>query len=80
MDHASALAATDPDICRFAATLDSRFQVIDLRQPQPGMGFSWGRYGPKTKVRRDGQNRLFAYAKPVKTGFFSKLFGQTSDG
>jgi hypothetical protein len=40
------------------------------------MGFSWGRYGPRTDVRRFGALPVFACSKPEKTGLFAKLFGR----
>lgn len=60
----------------FAKTLDERFTVVDLRNPKVGMGFSWGRHGPKTEVRRHGDERVFAYAPPVKQGLWSRLTGR----
>jgi hypothetical protein len=63
VDHATALAADD-ELAAFAAGLDERFGFVDLRSPQVGMGFAWGRHGPRTQVRRDGYRRLFAYAPP----------------
>ena len=58
-----------------AAGLDDRFLFVDLRAPEIGMGFSWGRYGPRTQVRRDGDERLFAYARPEKKpGLRGRLF------
>lgn len=71
----SAKASADPALRAFAESLDERFQIVDLRAAKPGMGFSWGRYGHKTELRRFGHERIFAYAKPIRTGFFSKLFG-----
>jgi len=50
----------------FAAELDDRFRFVDLRSPPVGMGFSWGRHGPRTELRRHGIERLFAYAPPDK--------------
>jgi hypothetical protein len=73
--QAAAAASSDPALKAFASGLPEHFQVIDLRNVQPGMGFSWGRYGPRTEVRRHGYERIFAYAKPPKTGLFAKLFG-----
>jgi cell wall assembly regulator SMI1 len=73
--QADALQSTDELIRSFAETLDDRFLLVDLRAPQPGMGFSWGRFGPRTEVRRHGEHRLFAYAKPAtKPGLLSRLF------
>jgi SMI1 / KNR4 family (SUKH-1) len=42
--------------------LDERFVFADLRSPSAGDGFSWGRYGPRTELRRHGFDRLFAVA------------------
>jgi cell wall assembly regulator SMI1 len=73
LDHAAALAGDEP-MRAFAAELDDRFTFIDLRSPPVGMGFSWGRYGPRTDVRRHGHERLFAYAPPEKKpGLFRRL-------
>jgi hypothetical protein len=72
--YANALASPDPDIQTFAAGLDARFELIDLRDAPIGMGFSWGRYGPKTELRRFGSKPIFACKRPQKTGLFSRLF------
>ena len=74
--YASALASPDPDIQTFAAGLDARFELIDLREAPIGMGFSWGRYGPKTEVKRFGSKPIFAYRRPEKTSLLAKLFGR----
>ena len=76
IDHQSAAISKNPKIQAFASQLPEHFQIIDLRQVEIGMGFSWGRYGPRTEVRRYGYERIFAYAKPPKTGLFAKLFGR----
>lgn len=62
--HAAALVSPDVDIRSFAAGLDPYFDLIDLRDTPVGMGFSWGRYGPKTEVKRFGPKPVFAYKKP----------------
>jgi SMI1 / KNR4 family (SUKH-1) len=78
IEHATALNSSDATIRSFAATLDERFLIVDLRFPQPGMGFSWGRFGPRTELRRCGEEHIFAYAQPSKQpGFLSRLFGKT---
>ena len=61
-----ALASEDAVLARFAATLDPGFEIVDLRAAPVGMGFSWGRYGPRTLLQRDGYARLFAYARPPR--------------
>jgi hypothetical protein len=65
LDRPAALAG-DERLSAFAEKLDDRFTFVDLRSPPVGMGFSWGRYGPRTDVRRDGNERLFAYAPPER--------------
>jgi len=75
VDLQAALNSTDVALRTFAASLPVGFQIIDLRDCAIGNGFSWGRYGPRTLIRRFGHERIFAYSKPPATGFFSKLFG-----
>jgi hypothetical protein len=67
------LHSNDPILSAFARELDDSFQIIDLRRAKPGDGFSWGRYGPKTLVKRFGTHAVFAYQKPK--GFVARLFG-----
>lgn len=74
LEHSAALAG-DESLSAFAAELDDRFTFVDLRSPPVGMGFSWGRYGPRTELRRHGNERLFAYAPPEKRpGLLRRLF------
>jgi hypothetical protein len=76
IDRADAAASDDHDLRDFAADVDERFLIVDLRSPEVGMGFSWGRFGPNTELRRHGDARLFAYARPPrKPGLLSRLFG-----
>jgi hypothetical protein len=42
--------AGDERLSAFAAELDDRFTFVDLRSSPVGMGFSWGRHGPRTDV------------------------------
>ena len=67
------LQSDDPILSAFARELDDSFQIIDLRRAKPGDGFSWGRYGPRTVVKRFGTHAVFAYQKPK--GLISRLFG-----
>ena len=53
----------DLELKAFAETLDETWLFVDLRNPVLGDGFSWGRYGPKTSLKRFGEKRLFAYQK-----------------
>jgi hypothetical protein len=74
IDHAAALAGDD-ELRAFATTLDETFDFVDLRAPEIGAGFSWGRFGPRTEIRRHGCARLFAHARPEKKpGLLGRLF------
>lgn len=68
--------AESPDsvLREFSTSLDESFEIIDLRSAKPGDGFSWGRYGPNTVIRRHGYLPVFAYK--CKAGFFRRLFGK----
>jgi hypothetical protein len=70
-EQAECLSSPDERIRAFAAQLDPSFQIIDLRDAAVGFGFSWGRYGPRTEVRRFGEERIFAYQK--RAGLLSRL-------
>ena len=75
IDHDAALAA-DADLRAFATELGDQFVFVDLRKSEIGMGFSWGRFGPRTHVVRHGYERLFAYRRPdERPGLFRRLFG-----
>jgi hypothetical protein len=76
LDQLEASASTDPTLRSFALGLPDRFQIVDLRNVDPGMGFSWGRYGRRTEVRRHGYERIFAYARSSSAGLLGKLFGR----
>jgi hypothetical protein len=64
LSHERCLLSEDPILSAFARGLDDSFQIIDLRRAKPGNGFSWGRYGPKTRIERFRTHAEFAYQKP----------------
>jgi hypothetical protein len=64
LSHEQCLRSEDPVLSAFARHLDESFQIIDLRLAKPGDGFSWGRYGPKTQIKRCGTHAVFAYKRP----------------
>lgn len=68
------LRSEDPVLTDFARELDESFQIIDLRRAKPGDGFSWGRYGPKTQIKRFRTHAVFAYQKPKS--IISRLLGR----
>ena len=65
LTHAQALAG-DATLSQFAARFDEGHTFADLRDPQVGEGFAWGRHGPRTIVVRHEDVLLFAIAKPEK--------------
>jgi hypothetical protein len=77
MTFDEALASPDGEFVKFAKDLGSDWLFADLRGAAVGMGFSWGRFGPYTEVKRMGQAPVFAYKGPKKNpGLISKLFGR----
>jgi hypothetical protein len=69
-----AASGGDQQLGAFAQTLDQSYQFVDLRHPEVGHGFSWGRYGADTAVKRFGLQRIFAYQKKELT-WLQKVFG-----
>ena len=74
LSYEHCLRSEDPILSAFARELGDSFQIIDLRLAKPGDGFSWGRYGPRTQIRRFRTHAVFAYEKPK--GIFSRLLGR----
>jgi hypothetical protein len=74
LSHEECLRSEDPILSAFARELDDSFQIIDLRLAKPGDGFSWGRYGPKTQIRRFRAHAVFAYEKPKSV--IARLLGR----
>jgi hypothetical protein len=72
--HAQALNSVDASIAAFAATLDATFEIVDLRNAEAGFGFSWGRYGPRTVIRRAGELPIFAVQR--RAGFWERMLGR----
>ena len=68
--------AADPVVAAFAAELGPGWIVVDLRDAVPGLGIAWGRFGPRTELRRHGDLQLFAYREPEKRGLFSRRRGR----
>lgn len=76
LERAAALASSDDAVRGFASTLDDAWSIVDLRAATPGMGIAFGRYGPRTRLRRHGELRLFACAPPEGGGWLSRLLGR----
>jgi SMI1 / KNR4 family (SUKH-1) len=80
LSTAEALLGSGDGVLRaFAASLPPAALVADLRSPTLGQGFSWGRFGPKTQIRRAGLERVWALIPPErKRGFLSSIFPSRS--
>ena len=75
--HADWLQSGDPEHARFAAELDPSWGFVDMRAPAIGFGFSLGRHGPRTEVRRAGARPLFAIRRPPRRrGLLARLLGR----
>lgn len=74
LTHQDCVDSTDSVLREFAGSLDPSYAVIDLRAASPGDGFSWGRYGPNTVIRRHGNHPVFAYQR--KKGLLGRLLGK----
>jgi hypothetical protein len=64
--YEDAMKSADHSLRAFAATLDPTFEFVDLRNAAVGFGFSWGRYGAKTVIRRAGELPIFAVQKRAR--------------
>jgi cell wall assembly regulator SMI1 len=56
-----ALSSDDRDLKDFALRVPEKFLIVDLRRAATGDGFSWGRFGPDTRIYRHGDAPIFAY-------------------
>jgi hypothetical protein len=75
IDAVVARRATDPQLSRFAAELPDKYRVADLRTAGAGAGFSWGRNGPDSNVRRFDSELLFAVEPRRQGSFISRILG-----
>lgn len=76
---AGVAGSEDPVLAGFAATLPADARIADLRRARYGEGFAWGRFGPRTEIRRAGRERLWALIPPErKPGLLRRLFGRSA--
>jgi hypothetical protein len=72
---AEVTASGDPVLSEFGGTLPDSALVADLRRASVGDGFSWGRFGPRTEIRRAGHAPVWALIPPErKPGLWQRLF------
>lgn len=77
LSQGAALASADPALREFAGTLPAEAMIADLRAARRGDGFSWGRHGPRTEIRRFGTVPMWAVLRPPpKPGLLSRLLGR----
>ena len=58
--HSDALTSDDPILRDLARRVTDQFFIVDLRDADVGEGFSWGRFGPDTRILRQGAQPIFA--------------------
>jgi len=69
--------SADRVLREFIGTLPDDVLIADLRAARMGDGFNWGRFGPRTIIRRTGNERVWALTPPErKPGMLGKLFGR----
>jgi cell wall assembly regulator SMI1 len=59
-----AARSADAAVADFARALGEDWWVVDLRRAQMGDGIAWGRFGPRTELRRAGSAPIFGYGPP----------------
>ncbi len=80
MTPAAAAVSGDSVLTAFAVTLPPEARIADLRGAHAGQGFAWGRFGPRTEIRRAGRDRLWALIPPApKPGLLRRLFGKSPE-
>ena len=72
LTYEECINSSDQSLYQFVSSLNPKYLIIDLRNPKIGDGFSWGRFGPKTVLKRYGEERIFAYEKK---SFFDRILG-----
>jgi len=75
IDLEKARESSDKTLSQFALSLPDNFVVADLRDKPNQKGFAWGKFGYKTdNAIRHETDLVWGIEKPIKKGFFSKLF------
>ncbi len=72
---ANALRVSTDEVLRRAATTVDDGLVCDLRRARMGDGFAWGRFGPRTVVKRPGPEPVFVLQRPVGMRKWWRLWG-----
>lgn len=73
-DRETALTSSDALLVEFASGFPEEAMFADLRAPQLGDGFSWGRFGPRAEWSRAGVQRLWAIVPPQRRGLLARIF------
>jgi cell wall assembly regulator SMI1 len=63
LSYGQCLNSPDAELAAFSRELGRSFEFIDLRNAKIGFGFSWGRYGADTVVKRFGSVPIFGYKR-----------------
>lgn len=72
----AARQSIDTTLKNFALSLPDNFVLADLRSKPNQSGFAWGKFGPNIgQAKRHETELIWGIEKPIKKGFFSKIFG-----
>lgn len=75
IDVVAARRSADRLLSTFSAELPDTYRIADLRTARTGAGFSWGRNGPQSDVRRFGSELLFG-VEPKRGSLISRILGR----
>jgi hypothetical protein len=75
IERAVALQTGDDVLKLFAQSLPDNFVFADLRKKPIKSGFAWGKFGPKSKIVRHGNELIWGLEKKQSRGLFSRIFG-----
>lgn len=68
--------SNDTVLRNFAASILDNYLIADLRNKPIQSGFAWGKFGMKSiNIKRHDTELIWGVEKPLKKGFFSRLFG-----
>jgi len=76
IDVVAARQSADPMLSKFAAELPDAYRIADLRNAGRGTGFTWGRNGPQTDVRRFDSELLFGIEPKRGGSFINRVLGR----
>lgn len=78
LDVQTARTSSDSALSEFSKQLPETFRVADLRSREIGAGFTWGRNGPNSTIKRYDSELVFGVETKAKKSLMSRLLKRTS--